>query len=138
MVLLATAPHFAASLGCGRATACIGLLGNDGLMQHGGVRGDVPDPSIELGRRNDLAPQILNRHFHQAPICFLIRTRPPLGPGTVPLTATMFWLGSTRTTRRFFTVTRSRPMWPAILMPLITRPGVVPEPIEPGARQRSD
>ena len=29
-------------------------------------------------------------------------------------------------------------MWPAMRVPLNTRPGVVPEPIEPGARWRSD
>src|SRR5437870_2056177 len=65
-------------------------------------------------------------------------TRTPSLPGTAPLIMRMPFAESERTTLRFFTVACPVPMWPAILTPLITRPGSVPAPMEPGARARSD
>src|SRR5204863_8740331 len=113
-------------------------LGHDGLVENRDVGRDVPDPLVQLDRVDGLAAEVPDRYVHHASARFLSITRPPRGPGTAPFTATRFFSGSTRTTCRFLTVTRSLPMWPAIRMPLMTRPGVVPEPIEPGARQRSD
>src|SRR5262249_62044690 len=59
-------------------------------------------------------------------------------PGTAPAIITRPFASSFEITRRFFDVTCCAPMCPAIFWPLYTRPGVVPDPIDPGARCRSD
>ena len=51
-------------------------------------------------------------------------TRPPFDPGTAPRINNRLRSLSTRTTTRFCTVRRTLPMWPAIFLPLKTRPGV--------------
>src|SRR5690606_19041837 len=65
-------------------------------------------------------------------------TLEPGAPGTAPLISSRFFSASTRTTSRFWTVTRSAPMWPAIFLPLNTRPGLWFWPMEPGARCDSE
>ena len=61
----------------------------------------------------------------------LMRTRPPLGPGTAPRTAMRFRSASTLTMSRFWMVTWSTPIWPAPILPLKIREGSVEEPMEP-------
>ena len=58
-------------------------------------------------------------------------------PGTAPRTMRRFRSPSTFSTRSLRTVTRRLPMWPGMRLPLTTRPGNVPAPMEPGARSRS-
>ena len=55
-------------------------------------------------------------------------------PGTAPRTRMRLESARMRTTRRFFTFTRSPPVRPAMRVPLNTRPGVAQPPIEPGLR----
>ena len=53
--------------------------------------------------------------------------------GIEPLINTKLFSASTLTNFNLVIVTLSLPMLPAILLPLITRLGVVPAPIEPGS-----
>lgn len=62
-----------------------------------------------------------------------IVTNLPSHPGTEPFTNTKLLAASTLTNFNLVIVTLSFPMLPAILLPLITRDGVVPAPIEPGS-----
>ena len=55
-----------------------------------------------------------------------------------PLTINRFRSVSTFIISNPLAVIRRLPMWPAIFIPLYTLPGVVPPPMEPGARARSD
>ena len=64
----------------------------------------------------------------------LIVTQPPLEPGTAPLTMIRPRSLSVRTTCRFWVVTRTAPMWPAIFLPLNTLPGSWHWPVEPWLR----
>ena len=59
-------------------------------------------------------------------------------PGMPPFTISRLRSASTRTTSSPLLVTRRLPICPAIFSPLKTLPGVVPPPMEPGARERSD
>src|SRR5688572_18156948 len=137
--LVRTAPDLAARLGIGRALALICKLRDDRLVHDRPVRLHAKHPIVQVERADDLALDILHVHRgHRSTPRFLIMISPPLGPGMAPRMAIRFRSASMRTISRFWTVTRSSPMWPAIFMPFMTRPGVVPEPIEPGARQRSD
>ena len=63
----------------------------------------------------------------------LIVTQPPFEPGTAPLTMIRPRSASVRTTCRFWVVTRTAPMWPAIFLPLNTLPGSWHWPVEPCA-----
>src|SRR6185503_2136215 len=56
------------------------------------------------------------------------------GPGTAPLIRMRPRSASVRTTSRFWVVTRSTPKWPAIFLPLNTRPGSWRWPVEPCER----
>ena len=49
--------------------------------------------------------------------------RDPLWPGTLPLTKTKFFSGSTFTTFRFWVVRLTSPIWPGIFLFLKTLPG---------------
>ena len=62
----------------------------------------------------------------------LRNTTPPLGPGTAPLIRIRPVSASTRCTVRFWVVTFTWPMRPAMRRPLNTRPGVAQPPMEPG------
>ena len=57
-------------------------------------------------------------------------------PGMPPFTISRLRSASTRTTSSPLLVTRWLPICPAIFSPLKTLPGVVPPPMEPGARER--
>ena len=59
-------------------------------------------------------------------------------PGTAPLTSNRLRAGSASSTSRLLTVTRSLAHVPRHAQPLKTRPGLVLEPTEPGARYLSD
>ena len=61
-------------------------------------------------------------------------TQPPFEPGTAPLTMIRPRSLSVRTTCRFWVVTRTAPMWPAIFLPLNTLPGSWHWPVEPWLR----
>src|SRR3546814_3783936 len=52
-----------------------------------------------------------------------ISTQPPSDPGTAPRTRIRPRSTSVDTTIRFWVVTRTSPMWPAIFLPFHTRPG---------------
>ena len=58
----------------------------------------------------------------------------PSEPGTAPLMSSRPFSASTAWTVRFWVVTCSPPIRPAIRMPLKTRPGVAQPPMEPGLR----
>ncbi len=62
------------------------------------------------------------------------RTSSPFAPGIAPLTRIRFFSAMTLTTRRFWTVRRSLPMWPGIDWFFQVRPGVWRMPIEPMRR----
>src|SRR3989304_6038860 len=57
----------------------------------------------------------------------LMARRPFLAPGTAPSIRRTPVAGLLSSTLRLRTVTRALPMWPAILKPFSTRPGVVPQ-----------
>src|SRR5690606_42160230 len=65
-------------------------------------------------------------------------TSPPSAPGTAPLISSRLRATSISITLRFSVVRRTTPMWPAIRLPLKTRPGVWRMPIEPGARRSEE
>ena len=65
-------------------------------------------------------------------------TQPPFEPGTAPLTMIRPRSLSVRTTCRFWVVTRTAPMWPAIFLPLNTLPGSWHWPVEPWLRWLTD
>ena len=90
---------------------------------------------ISAGRSTET---VLTVAMLRPPGCFFAAVRsttsPPLGPGMAPLTRIRPFSASTAWTVRFWTVTVSRPMRPAIRTPLKTRPGVAQAPMEPGLR----
>src|SRR5690606_4463053 len=118
-------------LGGVRALAGGGLLGHDHLVDQGDVDLDVED----LGGKVDLHG--LGSHA-QASWVFLAAerstTRPPLLPGTAPLSRIRPFSTSTACTVTFWVVTTSLPIRPDMRVPLKTRPGVAQAPIEPGLR----
>src|SRR5512146_3016370 len=65
-------------------------------------------------------------------------TCPPSAPGTAPRTRRRLRSAFTCTILRFSVVRRTTPMWPDILRPLNTRPGVWRWPIVPGERCDTD
>src|SRR6266545_603390 len=137
--LLATAAHLSTRERVRGALPHVRLLRYHGLMQHHTVWLDAEDPVVQRDRADGRARCIPYRYVHQAdPLAFMTVTRPPDAPGTAPFTASSPRSASVARTSRFFTVTRSFPMRPAIRVPFSTRPGVVPAPIDPAARQRSD
>src|SRR5262249_243297 len=60
--------------------------------------------------------------------------QPPFTPGTAPSTRISPFSTSVRTTRRFWVVTRSTPIWPAIFLFLKVLPGSWRPPVEPSER----
>ena len=129
------ARHFAAALGARVAGAAVRHLGDVGLVEHRPVRFDGEDfiRDFNFAKRGPGRVNHLELHF----ATFLAErtwTSAPIGPGTDPATKMTFCSSFLVTISRLRTVTRSAPMWPAMRVPLKTRPGVVPEPMEPGAR----
>src|SRR5207249_4723370 len=132
--------HHAPRLGLGRAGALVVALGDERLVQDGVVRLDAEDGVVHFDAAQLLALGVDDRDLHFLAFRPVRRTftRTPSFPGTAPLTISMPFAESERTTLRFLTVAWPVPMWPAIFSPLITRPGSVPAPMEPGARAPSD
>src|SRR3546814_11071649 len=60
-----------------------------------------------------------------------ISTQPPSDPGTAPRTRIRPRSTSVDTTIRFWVVTRTSPMWPALFLPFHTRPGSWVLPVHP-------
>src|SRR5581483_1001971 len=118
------------------------LLGHDGLVQNCAIRLDPKHPLVQLNGADALACRASHVRFHhddpRSRRALVMRTIPPDGPGTAPLRARRLRAGSMASTSKFLTVTRALPIWPAMRVPFRTRPGVVPAPEEPSARQRSD
>src|SRR5690606_1283139 len=94
-----------------------------GHIQYWYLHGDYLVPSCHLPRRTRAG---------------LIMTMLPFAPGTEPRPASRLRSGSTTSACRFWEVTRSFPIRPAMRWPGSVRPGVVVAPTEPGARSRSD
>src|SRR5437762_7720473 len=113
-------------------------------MDHRLIRRDTEHVLIQLGLLRSPAGATSDGNFHRyrlrrvLALDLRIMTSAPVAPGTDPLIATIECSGSTATTCTRFAVRWSPPMRPAIRVPLNTRPGVVPAPTAPGARQRSD
>src|SRR5690606_29608420 len=143
--LLAAAAHLGAGLGLVGALSGRRLLGDDDLVDQGHVGLDVEDRRRQLDGAGLLAGGVehvdgqIRCHRAQASFAGVLTaertsTRPPLGPGTAPLTSTRPFSTSTAGTVRFWTLVRSPPMRPAMRWPLNTRPGVEAPPMEPGLR----
>src|SRR5690606_34035481 len=97
--LLAAASHLGAGLGLVRALAGRSLLGDDHLVDQGHVGLHVEDRRRQLDGAGLLAGRVehvdgqVRCHRAQASFAGLLTaertsTRPPLGPGTAPLTST--------------------------------------------------
>src|SRR5690606_18470083 len=127
-----------------RALAAVGLGGAHVEPDDVVVRLEAEDGLVELDRAAGLgAVAGVNGGFHGVCRVFVLRngvgvcpsairitnyavrisSRPFFGPGTAPLISSRCWSAMTRTTRRFFTVTRSLPVCPCIRIPLKTRLG---------------
>src|SRR5690606_30183220 len=124
------------------------------LVHHRDIWLNSPDRLVEIYFPDDRSGGVMNIDLHLQsserarrplsgrPLPYLpllltarrIISKPWFGPGTDPSISSRFRSVSTRITFKFWTVTRSFPMWPAMRMPLNTRPGVALDPIEPGAR----
>src|SRR5512145_2281254 len=124
------------------AEASISLLANSSLMHNWNI--GLNTENI-FGERNhtDLSTGLVEEfcfhfYFHLAALTARRTiTSPFLAPGTDPRIKSRCCSGNTSTTCKFCTVTRLLPIRPAIRVFFQTRPGVVPAPIEPGARARS-
>src|SRR4029077_1110243 len=147
--LAATTADLAAALGGVRALAGGRLLGHHDLVDQRDVDLGVEDFGGEVdldglnsrrgSRRGRRRGSLLGRRHGQASFCARLAaerrtSRPPLGPGTAPLSRIRPFSASTAWTVTFWVVTVSRPIWPDIRTPLNTRPGVAQAPIEPGLR----
>src|SRR5579859_5544540 len=138
---LVTARYFSASLGRSISLTAIHQLRGDNLVENRHIRGDSEHLLAQFELFYGLSGHVIHccrGHFGYLIPCFLIVSRPPLAPGTEPFISSRLRSGSACTTCNFLAVTRSLPIRPAMRVPFKTRPGVVPEPIEPGARVRSD
>src|SRR5690606_219720 len=138
--LAATAADLAARLRLVRALTGSGQLCDDDLVDQRNadlldvedLRGELDGTGLVARRRKDVNSA---HRLPQAPLAAVrTRTRPPFGPGTAPLMSSRPFSASTAWTVRFWVVTRSLPIRPAMRWPLNTRPGVAQPPMEPGAR----
>src|SRR5271154_6196992 len=132
------------SAGFGRMRA---LAGRRPLGRHHPMhQRDVGRRVEQLGRQLDGATLLavraadvnldrLGRHqFSPRLMALRTITSPPLRPGMAPLISSTPFSASTLCTIRFWVVTRSLPIRPAIRVPLNTRAGVAHPPMEPGRR----
>src|SRR5262249_10357333 len=119
--LRATAAHFRTRLGAVRAGASRGQLRVDDLVHDCDVRLDAEDRLRQLHGGARFAVGLLHHQGTHAFTAFRTKTKPPVGPGTAPLTNRRLRSASPSTTSRFSVVTRSAPYWPAMRTPLKTR-----------------
>ena len=122
--LLAAAADFLTDLGVLGALALVGQEVDDCLVDSLLVRGD---PEHGVGKLN--GGNLLAVHIDDIKLChcvFLLYaftlswmvTTEPFGPGIAPLIAIRLFSASTLTMLRFWTVTRTAPMWPGRRLPL--------------------
>src|SRR5579863_6093022 len=139
--LFISARYLSTSLGRSIALTAIHQLRGDNLMKNCHIGGDSKHLLAQFELLYGLTGLVINcsrRHFGYLITCFFTISNPPLAPGTDPFTRSRFRSGSASITCNFIAVTRAWPICPAMRVPFRTRPGVVPEPMEPGARVRSD
>src|SRR2546422_4834090 len=127
--------YLAARLRHRRARAAVRQRRHERLVHDGAVRLDAKDKVVHIDAVDFLACAVVNREFHRSfffVACDFARrtvTVAFVAPGTAPAIISKPFASSFAITRRFFDVTCTEPMCPAIFWPLYTRPGVVPEPI---------
>ena len=130
-----TSPRVLVSCGAGAAA---GQLGDHGLVQHGLVdrrREERLGQVDRAGLRAGLGVEGRGGHRSGLPDeDERVAARRGRGPDQEQVA---LGVGARRWSA-FLTVTRALPMWPAMRVPLNTLPGVVPPPIEPGARCESE
>ena len=115
--LFAAAANQTLSFGRRRAGAPIGQLHDHRLMQQMGPRFSAENLIVEVWLDN------VDFHFNYLLTAGRKITTPCLAPGTAPRTNIRFSSARISTTMRFCVAICSLPQWPAIFLPLRTRPG---------------
>ncbi len=103
---------------CAHGIACIRALGVQNLLHEDRVPLRAENAFGQFKRSHFFVLQIVDVGVHDY---FLISISPPRAPGTAPRRNIKFFSLSISATTKFFTVTRSVPIWPAMRRPVTTR-----------------